>query len=59
MKKYKFEVIINEGSDEFWESISNKSGCDEVFDLIKDCLEDKGFNINDDCFIKLINYENI
>lgn len=58
MKKYKFEVIINEGGDEFWESINNKSGCDEVTDLLEECLKDKGFIINDDCFISLISYEN-
>lgn len=58
MKKYKFEVIINEGNDEFWESISNKTGCDEVLELVEESLIDKGFNINDDCFITLINYAN-
>lgn len=57
MKTYKFEVIINEGSDEFWEDIGNRTGCDEVSDLLKDCLEDKGFIITKDYFIKLIKFE--
>ena len=32
MKTYTFEIVIEEGSDEWWEEITaeNKSGCDEV-----------------------------
>lgn len=38
MKKYKLEVVIHEGSDEFWESIHNKTGCDEILESIKEEL---------------------
>lgn len=36
MKKYKIEVIIEEGMDEFWEEINrdNKTGCDDVLEII-------------------------
>ena len=43
MKRYIFELIIEEGSDEFWESISGKSGCDEVTEAIEICLANEGW----------------
>ena len=38
MKEYTFEIIIEEGSDEWWEEITadGKSGCDEVLQNIKE-----------------------
>lgn len=38
MKRYTFKLVITEGSDEFWESLHDKSGCDEVTNMVKDAL---------------------
>lgn len=45
MKKYVFELTVHEGNDEFWESIKDKSGCDEVRDEVKQLIESGGFYI--------------
>lgn len=47
MKRYEFKLIIEEGSDEFWESLRGKTGCDEVTEAIKESLENHGWVIND------------
>jgi hypothetical protein len=53
MKVYKFEIIIREQSDEFYEEITadGKSGCDEVLLQIKEDLS------LFDADIRLIGYE--
>ena len=45
MKRYVLEVIIEEGSDEFWESLAEagRTGCDEVQQSVRDILFDAGF----------------
>lgn len=42
MKTYTIEIVINEGSDEFWENIctDDKTGCDEVLEAIKVEVQD-------------------
>lgn len=53
MKQYKFELIVNEQSDEFFEEITadGKSGCDEVLKAIKDEL------VNYDIEVRLVGFE--
>lgn len=57
MKKYTFQVVIEEGSDEFWDEINNKgiTGCDQVLELVEDALDANGlFNGKNDSNIKLV-----
>jgi len=54
MKTYKFEIIIEEGSDEFWESIQNRTGCDEVLEAITICFDNEGWSPK----IRLVEYNN-
>jgi hypothetical protein len=47
MKKYTFELIIKEGGDEFWEGLGDKTGCEEVTEIVKEALGSRGFDEND------------
>jgi len=44
MKKYTFIVTLHEGHDEFWEELEryNKTGCEEVKQIIINALSDSG-----------------
>ena len=55
-KTYEITVTISEGSDEFWESFSEKTGCDEVTTAIQSALHDVGFQAPD-CSVKLSKFE--
>ena len=48
MKTYKFEVVINEQNDEWWEEITkdNKSGCDEILDYLDLILGSSNLSYN-------------
>ncbi|GHA09572.1 hypothetical protein [Oceanisphaera arctica] len=58
MKKYKFELVIEEGSDEFWEGIDGNNGCNDVETLVESALEMYGFHEGDNCKLTLIEYTN-
>lgn len=57
MKIYTFEVIIEEGSDEFWESIQNVSGVEEVKQEVKTALAHAGFMAGYGCDVNLVKFE--
>ena len=54
MKVYTLAVVIQEGSDEFWEGIEKRggTGCDEVVQMVRDVLFDAGFQ-EPDCTVTL------
>lgn len=57
MKKYTFEIRIEEGSDEFWEELdgAGSTGCDELLDMILDLLFPTGLQTAE---VKLTSYTN-
>ena len=38
MKRFTFEVVLEEGNDEFWEDIGAKTGIDEVSHLMTEAI---------------------
>ncbi len=63
MKKYTFKVVIHEGCDEFWESLNEKTGCDEVHKVVQEMLENEGWLFCDgkyqNCELTLTEFNNI
>lgn len=57
MKRYTFRIVIEEGSDEFWEQIeqAEASGCEEVKELLEEGLFAVGFG---DCRLTLERFDN-
>jgi hypothetical protein len=44
MRQYKFEIIIDEGYDEYWESLraNGESGCEDLLEHIRECFDGTG-----------------
>ena len=40
MKRYEFKVVIEEGNDEYWESLEDKTGCDEITEIVLEAIQD-------------------
>ena len=61
MKYYTFTLTVQEGSDEFWESLVGKSGCDEVRAELKELIEAGGYYVCDgehqNCKLVLTSFE--
>ena len=58
MKTYMLTVVIQEGSDEFWEDIEHRgvTGCDDVVQMIRHILFDAGFQ-EPDCTVTLQQFQ--
>ncbi|MCG7945867.1 MAG: hypothetical protein N0C84_05920 [Candidatus Thiodiazotropha taylori] len=56
MKRYEFKLVIHEGNDEFWESIVDKTGCDEIKGMMVDMLNERGFFTDDNCELQLVQF---
>jgi len=55
MKRYIFQIIIEEGNDEFWEGVEEDpgNGISDLHKMITECLSGTGLG---DSEIKLIEY---
>ena len=55
MKRYTFQIISEEGNDEFWEEVENNpgQGLTDLQTMITECLEGTGLG---DAEIRLIEY---
>lgn len=55
MKRYTFEITVDEGNNEFWEEIleHGKTGCDEILEQLAGAIAEYGFEPS----IKLVKFE--
>jgi hypothetical protein len=55
MKRYVYQIIIEEGNDEFWESVEHNpgQGIEDLHTMITECLAGTGL---DDAEVRLIEY---
>lgn len=52
MKRYRFEVILTEGSDEFWDALEGRTGCDEILEEVRNIFDSAGWEPE----IRLVEY---
>jgi hypothetical protein len=57
MKKYIFQIIVEEGNDEFWESLDadGGAGCEDLREMIIESLSGTGLV---EAEVKLVEYTN-
>jgi hypothetical protein len=57
MKKYIFQIIVEEGNDEFWESLDadGSTGCEDLREMIIESLSGTGLV---EAEVKLVEYTN-
>lgn len=55
MKRYTFQIIIEEGNDEFWESVEKDpgQGLSDLHEMLRECLATYAL---DDSEIRLIEF---
>lgn len=57
MKKYTFEVVIEEGNDEFWEGVDDvEYGAEELCHCLQRLLDEHGF-AHENTTVKVKDYE--
>lgn len=57
LKTYTISVTVQESSDEFWDGLRGKSGCDEVVQAVRDALADRGFAPDTGTNVRLARFE--
>jgi len=58
MKKYTFEIVIEEGCDEFWESITD-TGVEEIKASIEECLDTQCWIMSGNATVTLKKFEDV